>query len=150
MAARLFSDLRELMSQGDSSVSAFPIDDTMRHWTATIKGGQGTVYDKLDYKLSIEFPEKYPYEPPTIKFSTPCYHPNVDTQGNICLDILKEKWSASYNVRLVLLSIQSLLADPNLDSPLNAQAAELWKNKKEYAKTVVERYEKDKLKELNK
>lgn len=45
-----------------------------------------------------------------MRFLTPCYHPNVDAQGNICLDILKEKWSALYDVRTILLSIQSLLA----------------------------------------
>lgn len=63
----------------------------------------------MTFKLSLEFPSSYPYTAPTVKFITPCFHPNVDLQGNICLDILKEKWSASYDVRAVLLSIQSLL-----------------------------------------
>uniref|UniRef100_A0A493TNP9 Ubiquitin conjugating enzyme E2 C n=1 Tax=Anas platyrhynchos platyrhynchos TaxID=8840 RepID=A0A493TNP9_ANAPP len=63
-----------------------------------------------------------------VRFLTPCYHPNVDPQGNICLDILKDKWSALYDVRTILLSIQSLLAEPNIESPLNTHAAELWKN----------------------
>ena len=58
-------------------------------------------------------------------FDTPCFHPNVDQHGNICLDILKEKWSAAYSVRTVLLSIQSLLGEPNNDSPLNAYAAKV-------------------------
>jgi len=57
----------------------------------------------------LEFPSGYPYKAPTVKFETPRYHPNVDGSGNICLDILKEKWSALYDVRTVLLSIQSLL-----------------------------------------
>ncbi|XP_050644233.1 ubiquitin-conjugating enzyme E2 C-like isoform X3 [Macaca thibetana thibetana] len=48
--------------------------------------------------------------------------------GSICLDILKDKWSALYDVRTILLSIQSLLGKPNIDSPLNTHAAELWKN----------------------
>lgn len=70
---------------------------------------QHQVYEDLRYKLSLEFPSGYPYNAPTVKFLTPCYHPNVDTQGNICLDILKDKWSALYDVRTILLSIQSLL-----------------------------------------
>lgn len=70
---------------------------------------QCQVYEDLRYKLSLEFPSGYPYNAPTVKFLTPCYHPNVDTQGNICLDILKDKWSALYDVRTILLSIQSLL-----------------------------------------
>ena len=68
----------------------------------------------------------YPYQSPTVKFTTPCFHPNVDSHGNICLDILKEKWSALYEVyladcepksvqlcqvRTILLSIQSLLGE---------------------------------------
>uniref|UniRef100_A0A7N5JY44 Ubiquitin-conjugating enzyme E2 C n=1 Tax=Ailuropoda melanoleuca TaxID=9646 RepID=A0A7N5JY44_AILME len=100
------------------------------------------VYEDLRYKLSLEFPSGYPYNAPTVKFLTPCYHPNVDTQGNICLDILKDKWSALYDVRTILLSIQSLLGEPNIDSPLNTHAAELWKNPTAFKKYVQETYSK--------
>ena len=60
-----------------------------------------------------------------MRFESQCFHPNVDQNGNICLDILKEKWSAAYSVRTVLLSIQSLLGEPNNDSPLDAYAAKV-------------------------
>ena len=73
----------------DPSVSAFPDGDNLFHWIATIVGAAGTVYDGLMYKLSLTFPSRYPYIPPVVKFVTPCYHPNVDHNGNICLDILK-------------------------------------------------------------
>jgi ubiquitin-conjugating enzyme E2 C len=86
------------------------------------------VYDGLKYTLILKFPASYPYTAPVVTFETTCFHPNVDLAGNICLDILKDKWSASYNVRTILLSIQSLLGEPNNDSPLNAQAAALWEN----------------------
>lgn len=66
-------------------------------------------YENLTFKLTLEFPANYPFAAPTVRFDTPCYHPNVDQYGNICLDILKDKWSAVYNVRTILLSIQSLL-----------------------------------------
>ncbi|XP_075409282.1 ubiquitin-conjugating enzyme E2 C-like isoform X3 [Tenrec ecaudatus] len=91
----------------------------------TLMIAAGTVSEDLRYKLSLELPSGYPYNAPTVKFLTLCYHPNVDTQGNICLDILKDKWSALYDVRTILLSIQSLLGEPNIDSPLNTHAAEL-------------------------
>ena len=68
------------------------------------------VYEGLKYHLTLTFPPNYPHEALQVKFETPCFHPNVDTHGNICLDILKEKWSALLDVRTVLLSIQSLLA----------------------------------------
>ena len=91
----------------------------------------------LSYEMSVNFSEKYPFDAPTVKFITPCFHPNVDTAGthyctslyctfldlsahrtgNICLDILKDKWSAAYSVRTVLVSIQSLLV--RLSPPRN-------------------------------
>lgn len=107
-------------------MSAFPDGDNLFRWIAQITGGSGTLYEGLKYKLSFTFPSRYPYIPPTVKFITPCYHPNVDVHGNICLDILKEKWSALYDIRTILLSIQSLLGEPNNDSPMNVEAAELW------------------------
>lgn len=66
----------------------------------------------------------------------------MDTQGNICLDILKGKWSALYDVRTILLSIQSLLGEPNIDSPLKTHAAELWKNPTAFKKYLQETYSK--------
>jgi len=125
---RLQKELMDLMmnSGGDKLTSAFPDGDNMFQWKGTIKGTAGTLYEGLVYNLSIDFPENYPYTAPTVKFTTPCFHPNVDQHGNICLDILKDKWSPAYNARTVLLSLQSLLADPNNDSPLNENAARLW------------------------
>ena len=75
----------------------------------------------------MTFPNEYPMSPPSVVFVTPCFHPNVhEARGDICLDILQDKWSCVYNVKSVLLSIQSLLADPNTASPLNPQAAALY------------------------
>ena len=102
-------------------------------------GAEGTVYEGLRYKLDIIFPPDYPYRAPTIKFVN-CWHPNVDTNGNICLDILKEQWSASYSVTTILQSIRSLLADPNNDSPLNCQAAQMWNSPKQYRSMVLKKY----------
>ena len=101
------------------------------------------MYEGLTYTLSLAFPNDDPFKAPTVKFETPCFHPNVDQFGNICLDILKEKWSAVYNVRTILLSIQSLLGEPNNQSPLNAQAAQLWENQEDYKKTLHKKYRED-------
>jgi ubiquitin-conjugating enzyme E2 C len=124
-------------------ISAFPEQENLLRWIATIKGPQDTAYEGLAYKLTIEFPLTYPYNAPSVMFSTPIFHPNVDTSGTICLDILKvmyfdkEKWSAIYNVQTVLLSLQSLLGEPNNESPLNNEAASLWKDQKEFRKRVL-------------
>ncbi|ELU00109.1 hypothetical protein CAPTEDRAFT_168305 [Capitella teleta] len=140
---RLQKELMTLMMNPDKTISAFPEGDNLFRWKGTIHGASSTVFENLEYKLSFEFPGNYPYAAPTVKFETPIYHPNVDQHGNICLDILKEKWSALYDVRTVLLSIQSLLGEPNNDSPLNVQAAEMWANKSLYKKVLLEKYQKE-------
>ncbi|TMS01390.1 hypothetical protein E3U43_016735 [Larimichthys crocea] len=109
VSKRLQQELMTLMMSGDKGISAFPESDNLFKWIGTIDGAQGTVYDGLRYRLSLDFPAGYPYQAPRVKFVTPCFHPNVDEQGFICLDILKDKWSALYDVRSILLSIQSLL-----------------------------------------
>lgn len=62
-----------------------------------VQGASGTVYENLTYRLSLRFTAEYPFKAPTVRFETPCFHPNVDTYGNICLDILKDKWSGAWS-----------------------------------------------------
>ncbi|XP_050698857.1 ubiquitin-conjugating enzyme E2 C-like [Eriocheir sinensis] len=142
VSKRLQHELMTLMVSMDKGISAFPEGDNLFKWVGTLTGPATTVYEGLTYRLSLEFPSSYPYSAPTVKFITACFHPNVDLHGNICLDILKEKWSASYDVRAILLSIQSLLGEPNNDSPLNGHAAELWTNQAAYKKHLLEHYKK--------
>lgn len=143
VSKRLQHELMKLMTSCDKGISAFPDGDNIFHWIGTIQGPEGTAYEGLVYKLSFNFPNNYPYTAPVVTFTTPCYHPNVDTQGNICLDILKEKWTALYDVRSILLSVQSLLGEPNIDSPLNSQAAELWNDQEAYKRILHEKYNHD-------
>eukprot|EP00270_Netrium_digitus_P003536 TRINITY_DN14118_c0_g1_i1.p1 TRINITY_DN14118_c0_g1~~TRINITY_DN14118_c0_g1_i1.p1 ORF type:complete len:172 (-),score=19.05 TRINITY_DN14118_c0_g1_i1:187-702(-) len=141
VSKRLQSELMALMRSGDPGVSAFPEGDNIMHWVGNIKGSHGTVFEGLSFRLSLRFPPDYPFKPPVVKFETFCFHPNVDVQGNICLDILKDKWSSAYDVRSILLSIQSLLGEPNNDSPLNAQAAALWPHQREYRDILLKKRE---------
>ncbi|KAA6416095.1 MAG: ubiquitin-conjugating enzyme E2 C [Lasallia pustulata] len=139
---RLQTELMQLMLSSTPGISAFPdVEGNLLNWTATITGPADTPYEKLHFKLAFNFPPNYPYSPPTVLFKTPIYHPNVDFSGRICLDILKDKWSAVYNVQGVLLSLQSLLGEPNNASPLNGQAAELWdKDPTEFKRLVLARH----------
>ncbi|XP_031500883.1 ubiquitin-conjugating enzyme E2 20-like [Nymphaea colorata] len=133
---RLQSELMALMMSGEPGISAFPEGDNIFCWKGTITGSKDTVYEGMVYRLSLTFSTEYPFKPPKVKFDTMCFHPNVDTSGNICLDILQDKWSSAYDVRTILLSIQSLLGEPNNDSPLNTSAAALWSNQEEFRKSV--------------
>uniref|UniRef100_A0A0K8TIW9 Ubiquitin-conjugating enzyme E2 C n=2 Tax=Lygus hesperus TaxID=30085 RepID=A0A0K8TIW9_LYGHE len=137
---RLHKELMHLMMSGEKGISAFPEGENLFKWVATISGADGTVFEGFKYKLSIQFPHAYPYSAPVVKFTTPCYHPNIDLVGNICLDILKEKWSPLYDVTTVLLSLQSLLGEPNNDSPLNPQAAAMWKDQTAYRSHLLSNY----------
>ncbi|XP_042490568.1 ubiquitin-conjugating enzyme E2 20-like isoform X1 [Macadamia integrifolia] len=108
---RLQSELMALMMSGDAGISAFPEEDNIFCWKGTICGSKATVFEGTDDKLSLSFPTDYPFKPPKVKFETSCFQPNVDVFGNICLDILQDKWSSAYDVRTILISIQSLLGE---------------------------------------
>ena len=97
-------------------ISAFPDGDSLFSWVATVAGPKDSVYAGHTFKLRLEFPADYPYKAPSVQFTSPCFHPNVDQHGNICLDILKENWSALYEARTILISIQSLLGEKRIVS----------------------------------
>ena len=96
-----------------------------------------TPFEDGTFKLMLTFDESYPNKPPTVKFLSRMFHPNVYANGELCLDILQNRWSPTYDVAAILTSIQSLLHDPNPNSPANAEAAQLYReNMKEYVRRV--------------
>jgi len=140
---RLQRELMELMMQSGEAkgISAFPETDNLFRWIGTIEGPKDTVYEGLKFKLALDFTAKYPYVAPVVQFVTTCFHPNIDSEGNICLDILKDKWTALYDVRTVLISIQSLLNEPNLESPLDPMAASLWCKQAQFKEMMMSKYD---------
>jgi len=106
-------------------------DDDPFLWRATIFGAKDGPYEGGIFKLAIKFSNDYPFKAPRCQFLTPIYHPNIDERGAICLDILKENWSPALTVAKLLLSICSLMEDPNPSDPLRVDAADLFINNKE-------------------
>lgn len=125
---RIIKELTEITKNPVDNITASPVNtDNMYKWTATINGPSETPYSGGIFVLSIVFPEDYPFSPPCVKFVTKIYHCNVNNEGSICLDILKENWSPSLSIEKILLSICSLMADPNPDDPLDSHIAYLYK-----------------------
>ncbi|OBS74286.1 hypothetical protein A6R68_15172 [Neotoma lepida] len=100
------------------SYSAGPKGDNIYEWRSTILGPPGSVYEGGVFFLDITFTPEYPFKPPKVTFRTRIYHCNINSQGVICLDILKDNWSPALTISKVLLSICSLLTDCNPADPL--------------------------------
>lgn len=133
---RVTKELQDITNHPPANCSATAGDDIM-NWVATITGPKDTPYEDGVFILTVEFTKEYPFKPPIIKFGTRVFHPNIDKNGNICLDILKEQWSPALTMDKVLLSICSLLTDPNADDPLDPESANMYKfNRTEFDSTA--------------
>lgn len=137
---RIQKELIDLGKDPPANCSAGPIDEKDQyHWQATIMGPDDSPYAGGVYFLNIHFPTDYPFKPAKINFTTRIYHPNINSNGSICLDILKEQWSPALTIAKVLLSISSLLTDPNPDDPLVPEIAHIYKtDKPKYEATARE------------
>ena len=117
-AKRIKKEMNELRKDAPTNCSAGPTNDDLFEWKAVIMGPAESNYQGGIFHLIIRFPADYPFKPPKVTFQTKIYHPNVNEKGGICLDILKDQWSPALTISKVLLSISSLLTDPNPDDPL--------------------------------
>ncbi|XP_065024759.1 ubiquitin-conjugating enzyme E2 5A-like isoform X1 [Musa acuminata AAA Group] len=127
---RIQKELQDLQRDPPASCSAGPVGEDLFHWQATIMGPSDSPYAGGVFFVTIHFPPDYPFKPPTVNFQTKVYHPNINSNGSICLDILKDQWSPALTISKVLLSISSLLTDPNPDDPLVPEIAHLYKNQR--------------------
>ncbi|KAJ0040356.1 ubiquitin-conjugating enzyme E2 10-like [Pistacia vera] len=134
---RILKEFKDLQRDPPSSCSAGPVADDMFRWQATIIGPHDSPYAGGVFHVNIHFPADYPFKPPKVAFKTKVFHPNINNNGNICLDILKDQWSPALTISKVLLSICSLLTDPNPDDPLVPEIAHMYKTDKNKYETVA-------------
>ncbi|OWF56853.1 Ubiquitin-conjugating enzyme E2-17 kDa [Mizuhopecten yessoensis] len=136
---RITKELQDLGRDPPAQCSAGPVGDDLFHWQATIMGPPDSPYQGGVFFLTIHFPTDYPFKPPKVAFTTRIYHPNINSNGSICLDILRSQWSPALTISKVLLSICSLLCDPNPDDPLVPEIARIFKtDKAKYNETARE------------
>jgi ubiquitin-conjugating enzyme E2 R len=134
----------ELKSLHEEPVEGFRVrlqnDEDMFVWDVAIFGPPDTLYVGGYFKALMKFPNDYPYSPPTVRFLCKMWHPNVYESGDVCISILhppvddpqsgelpSERWNPTQNVRTILLSIISLLNEPNTSSPANVDASVMFR-----------------------
>ncbi|XP_022184664.1 probable ubiquitin-conjugating enzyme E2 7 [Nilaparvata lugens] len=136
-ALLLRKQLTELKKCPVDGFSAGLIDDSdVYRWEVMVIGPPDTPYEGGFFKAHLIFPKEYPLRPPTMKFVSEMWHPNIDKAGNVCISILhepgddrwgyelaSERWLPVHTVETILVSVISMLADPNSDSPANVDAA---------------------------
>lgn len=125
---RLRKELKEAAShRNDDDIQLRLADpNDLFRWEATIRGPPDTPFEGGVYKVIIRVPSDYPMVPPTAQFVTKVFHPNIAfPSGEVCLDILKTKWSPAWTISSVSRAISNLLSDPEADSPLNVDAGNL-------------------------
>ena len=123
---RLRREEKELGLHPPGTCSAGPVEDDYFHWTGVISGPQDSPYQGGCFFIDLHFAADYPFKPPKVSFTTKIYHCNVNSNGAICLDILKDQWSPALTISKVLLSISSLLTDCNPADPLVPEIAQLY------------------------
>ncbi|KAH3837796.1 ubiquitin-conjugating enzyme E2 R2-like [Dreissena polymorpha] len=119
-------------------------DEKLFEWEVAIFGPPGTLYEGGYFKAIMKFPHDYPYAPPSVRFVNKMWHPNVYENGDVCISILhppvddpqsgeepSERWNPTQNVRTILLSIISLLNEPNTFSPANVDASVMYRKWKD-------------------
>ncbi|XP_022913749.2 ubiquitin-conjugating enzyme E2 T-like [Onthophagus taurus] len=140
---RLTKELAKLSRQPTPGISVSAKDDKLNTLEASILGPENTPYEDGVFHLDLLIPDDYPFNPPSIKFITKVYHPNIDDNGRICLDLLKMpptgSWKPTIGIEGLLIAIRMLLGNPNPKDPLMADIAEEFlTNKKEFEKKAKE------------
>jgi len=83
------------------------------------------LYRSAEFKFTIAVPQTYPYDPPKAQCDTMIYHPNIDWEGHVCLNILRADWMPVLNLGAVIFGLVTLFLQPNPDDPLNKEVAQL-------------------------
>ena len=143
-AKRIQKEIKDLMENPEElkkeGITLIPSESNIQNFYGSIIGPVGTPYAGLKYELLIKIGNDYPMKAPYVRFIGPkIYHPNINTIGDICLDILKTEWAPTLSLAKMMHSIRSFLNEPNPSSPLNVTAANDWVNNKSKFQEEVNR-----------
>ena len=128
---RLQRDLEQLSLSSPTDISANMKEDNLFEWEASIRGPPGTPYEGGTFILDLIFPANFPYRPPKVIFKTKIYNCNINSDGRISLNILRNEWNPVMTIEKVLLSIQSFFTDCDPDDCLVPEIAAQYVNNRE-------------------
>ncbi|KAJ7083653.1 ubiquitin-conjugating enzyme/RWD-like protein [Mycena belliarum] len=114
---RIHREIVDVRKEDLGNITLVPTDDLFV-WSGTLPGPEDSVYEGGVFSIAVNLPSDYPFSAPKVTFNTRIYHMNISDQGNICIDILKHNWSPALSLFKVILSLSSLLTDPNPKDPL--------------------------------
>ncbi|KAF4439844.1 chitin synthase [Fusarium austroafricanum] len=132
---RVQKDLSEL-SLGSTMKTEFPDPDDILNFVLTIDPDEG-MYRGGRFTFDFTINQNFPHEPPKVRCREKIYHPNIDLEGKVCLNILREDWKPVLNLNAVIVGLQFLFLEPNASDPLNKEAAEDLRNNREGFKRNV-------------
>ncbi|KAL8392240.1 hypothetical protein RB595_002437 [Gaeumannomyces hyphopodioides] len=132
---RVQKDLSEL-SLGSTMRTEFPDPDDILNFTLTIDPDEG-MYRGGRFDFDFKINQNFPHEPPKVLCKQKIYHPNIDLEGKVCLNILREDWKPVLNLNAVIVGLQFLFLEPNASDPLNKEAAEDLRSNREGFKRNV-------------
>jgi len=119
---RVQKDLSDL-SLGSTMRTTFTNPDDILNFILTIDPDEG-MYKGGRFTFSFAINQNFPHDPPKVKCQEKIYHPNIDLEGNVCLNILREDWKPVLNLNAVIVGLQFLFLEPNASDPLNKEAAD--------------------------
>lgn len=134
---RIQKDIAEL-DGGTVATISFPNPNDLTNFIVEVKPDSGC-WNHARYSFTFVIPPLYPHEPPKVTCTTKIYHPNINLQGNVCLNILREDWKPVLDINAVIYGLIYLFYEPNPDDPLNREAADLYRNDLEQFKRTVTR-----------
>lgn len=119
-----FIQLRPSQRRQDGGVE--DVEEELKEWSAVIRGPPDTPFEDYLFTLAIDLTSEYPLVPPTMRFVTKIFHPNVHfATGDICIDILKKEWSPAWSLQSACRAVMAILSEPVHDSPLNCDAGNM-------------------------
>jgi len=128
---RIWKEYHDIIDSPVEYWAPYVTMDNSYLWKVIMQGPAGTPYEKGHWIISYTFPQDYPFKPPQVRFLIPIYHCNINNDGKLCLDILKDSWSPALTASKVFLSITELLKHPNPMDALDSVKANVYSDNKE-------------------